>query len=737
MAVALARSGINKDNEEVTQWPWKVGTLYRYDVETHTLAYHQEGASTGNSYRARMTVRVKAPGLLEARLENPENAQVHQELKHHEPMPQDLEYKPAPKLDKSFEILLVGGRVKSLRLASAVPLAQENLIKGLIGALQVDLSTYRNVHSSHDTFDRTTKQGLFRKMETDVTGDCEVLYSVSPVASDWRRELPEFVTEAEPIEITKSKNYGHCHHRVDYHFGVPEGAEWTGTAHSTKKEQFINRATVSRILVGKEGPIYKAETTSTINVHPHVYGKQRTQVHSKVSLRLVSYEQDSEPEWPKIVAPREVLNLLYSLTPKQVEIDDGSWSASSESFEKDIHIEKYQRERRSAKPKAVFSIDKVIMKNHVSNEDSSSSSSESGSAYVNDDIPKDNEPAYAALYMNPQPNGDKKQNPMNAQKLVQELSHQLQNPNNMPKADFLTKFNILVRVIASMSYGQLSQTSRSLEIAKTSNDIVKTDMWKIYRDAVVQAGTLPAFQQIRTWIEKRKIEGEEAAEVVAVLSRTLRYPTTSVMKQFFELAMSPVVVEQMYLNSSALIAATKFINMGQVNNETAHRFYPTHMYGRLSSKQDRFVVDEILPRLSQELKQAIEQEDSHKAQVYVTAIGNLGHRAILNVYAPYLEGKIPVSTYLRTRMVENLHIAAYQGDHHVRAVLYSILKNTAEPYEVRVAAVHSIFMSRPTTAMMQAMAEMTKEDPSIHVRAVLKNAIEEVSELKNPRYYHL
>ncbi|XP_023941468.1 vitellogenin [Bicyclus anynana] len=736
LAVALARSNNDQDNDEQSQWPWKVGTLYRYNVETQTLAYHQEGASTGTSYRARVTVRVKAPGRLEARLENPEYAQVHQELQRNEPVPKDLKYKPAPKLDKPFEIYMAGGRVKTLRLSSSVPLAQENFIKGLIGALQVDLSTYRNVHSSHDTYDKNIRQGLFRKMETDVTGDCETLYSVSPVAAEWRRELPEFESEEEPFEITKSKNYGHCHHRVDYHFGVPEVAEWTGTAHSTKKEQFINRATVSRILAGKEGPIYKAETTSTINVNPHLFGKQRSEVQSKVSLRLVSYGQDNEAEWPKLVGPREILNLLYSLTPKQISIDDSSSSNSEESFEKNIHVEKYQRERRSARPKTVVSIDKVIVKSHVSDEDSSSSS-DSTSAYVNDEIPLDNEPAYAALYLNPQPHGDKKQNPMNAQKLVQEISHQLQNPNNMPKSDFLSKFNILVRVIASMSYGQLSQTSRSLEVAKSSNDIVKTDMWMIYRDAVAEAGTLPAFQQIRTWIEKKKIEGEEAAEVVAVLSRSLRYPTTNVMKQFFELAMSPVVTEQLYLNSSALISATRFINMGQVNNLTAHRYYPTHMYGRLSAKHDRFVVDEVLPRLSQELKSSIEREDSHKAQVYIRAIGNLGHRAIVDVFAPYLEGKITVSTYLRTRMVENLRVLAYQGDHHVRAVLFSILKNSAEPYEVRVAAVHNIIMTRPTTAMMQTMAEMTKVDPSTHVRAAIKSMIETVADLKSPRYFHV
>lgn len=721
---------------EKSQWPWKVGTLYRYDVETQNLAYLQEGASTGNSFRARFTVRVKAPGYLQAKLEDAQNALIHQELNLHEPLPEDLKYEPVPKLDMPFEIYYDGGRILSLNLPATVSLAHENLLKGLIGALQVDLTTKRNVHSSHDTYDKESQQGLFRKMETDVTGDCETLYTVSPVAAEWRRELPAFTSEEDPMEITKSKNYGHCHHRVDYHFGVPQGAEWSGTAHKPGKEQFIQRAMISRILVGKNGPIYKSETTSTVKVHPHLYGKQKAEVHSKVSFYLLSQVQDSEPEWPLPEDHREVQSLLYSLTPKQITIDENSSSSSSESAENYINVQKYNRERRSARPKSVVAINKVIIKKR-SEEASSSSSSESASAYINDNIPKINEPAYAALYMNPQPHNDKKQNPMNAQKLVQEIAQQLQNPNNMPKADLLSKFNVLVRVIASMSYGQLSQASRSIEIAKSSTDNVKSDMWMVYRDAVVQAGTLPAFQQIKMWIQSKKLEGEEAAQVVSSMVKSLRYPTKESMVQFFELAMSPEVSSQTYLNSSALIAATTYINMGQVNNETSHRYYPTHMYGRLSQKYDHFVELEILPRLTAEFRLAMEQGDTHKSQVYIKAIGNLGHGAILDVFAPYLEGKIPTSTYLRTRIVESLNVLAYQRDNRVRAVLFSILKNTAEPYEVRVAAIQNIFMGRPTSAMMQAMAYMTKEDPNKNVRSALKSAIEYVAQLKHPHFYEM
>lgn len=697
----------------------------------HTLARLQEGASSGNAFKAQFIVQVKSPGLLWAKLENPQYAQFHQQLPNNMAVPTDIKYQAVENLDKPFEILVEGGRVLSLSVPSALSLSHENVLKGLLSTLQVDLSTYHLVHNHQDSYDGERQQGLFKKMETDVTGDCETMYSVAPVAAEWRRELPQFASEEDPMEITKSKNYGHCHHRVAYHFGVPEGAEWTGTAHSEKEKQFISHSTVSRILAGKQGPIYKAETTSSVDVHPHLYGKQKAQVHSYVKLNLVSVEQYSgNSEWQKPEDTRPIKTLLYSMSTKQVAIHDKS-SESSESSEshEHIHVElegPKSRVRRSDNQHTDYNKDWT-----------SSSSSDSSSAYINDNIPGINEPAYAALYMSVQSRGDKKQNAMNVQVLLRDIAQQLQNPNNMPKSDFLSKFNILVRLIASMSKDQLFQTSRGMEVGKTSNNNVKADMWMIYRDAVVQAGTPPAFQQIKVWIMSKKIQKEEAAQVISTLAKTLRYPTRDIMVQFFELAMSPEVQQQERLNTSALIAATQFIRMGQVSNATAHSYYPTHMYGRLTHKHDRFVVDNILPRLSKQLKEAIEKDERSWAQVYVKAIGNLGHREILQVFAPYLEGRIQVSKYLRVQMVIQLRCLVEQKDKYVRAVLYSLLRNTAEPYEVRVAAILNIFMAHPTAEMMQVMAQMTNDDPSVQVRAALKNGIETAASLKDPRYWHL
>ncbi|RVE48729.1 hypothetical protein evm_006623 [Chilo suppressalis] len=728
--------------ESQPQSPWQVGKLYRYEVDSFTLARLPESASTGFAFKAHFIIRVPAPGRLLARLEKPTHALVHQELPYDRQLPKDLKYEPLDKLEHPFEIAVEGGRVLTLTLPTSLPLPEENLLKGLIGALQLDLSTHRHVRKSYDGYEKETHQGSFKKMETDVTGDCETLYNVYPAVPEWRRELPKFAGEEEPIMISKTKNYGHCHHRVAYHFGVPKGSEWTGTAHKKEEEQFIQRATVTRMLAGKQGPIYKSETTSTVHVNPQLYGKEKAEVISYVKLYLTSFEADNEAQW--VVGnpenKRVVNNLLYSMSQKkQVMISESSSSSeSSESieFSKTIADEEMttgNRVRRFAKTPKIVAINKVIVKRNDKDSSLSSSSSDASLTFENDYFPLENEPVSADMYIIPQDSPDNKQNPQAVQRLLQDLAQQLQNPNNMPKTDFLSKFNILVRVLASMSYEQLSATSRSLEVTKSSNNLIKADMWMIYRDAMAQVGNMPAFKQIKAWILNKKIQEEEAAEVVASLVKTIRYPTKEIMLQFFKLAISDEVREQLYLNTTALISSTRFINMGQVDNETAHSFYPTHMYGRLSRRHDIFVIEEVIPYLSQALKEAIERGDSSKALVYIKAIGNLGHRNILDVFAPYLEGKIHVTTYLRVQMVQNLRVLAHERDSYVRAVLFSILKNIAEPYEVRVAAIENIFMARPTSAMMQAMAQMTHNDPSVQIRALLKSCILTAADLKHPR----
>jgi hypothetical protein len=56
---------------------------------------------------------------------------------------------------------------------------------------------------------------------------------------------------------------------------------------------------------------------------------------------------------------------------------------------------------------------------------------------------------------------------------------------------------------------------------------------RVFRDAVAEAGTLPALSTIIRWIRSSKIAEAEAAEIVAALPRSVITPTPDYIKLFF------------------------------------------------------------------------------------------------------------------------------------------------------------------------------------------------------------
>ncbi|CAH1643962.1 unnamed protein product [Spodoptera littoralis] len=617
---------------ETDTWPWKVNHDYVYNINSYTWAAYDNSKHIGSAFRTSFFVRVIAPGHLLARLSKPLYAKLEEEKISFNEIPSDIKYQPIQIIDEAFDIFVDGGRVKSLSVPKTLSIAHENLLKGLVSALQVDLSTNGYVRNFPNSYDKETSQGLFKKMETDVSGECETMYTVAPLSVDWHHELPKSTLEEDPFEVIKENNYGSCKKYAAFHYGVPQGALWHGIATENEEKQFIKHTTEARYVVGKKGTIYKSETISSVFVNPLLYGKQKAEVYSYVNVKLSYAQWASDDEWKKAEEVRQVDSLILTMT------------------------------------ESMF-------------------------------VPKASEQSIA-----------------NAQKLLQDMTPLLQTPDKLPKADFLSKFNVLVRLIASFNKEQLKELTSSVEIARSSKNIAKAGMWTIYRDAVAQAGTIPAFEKIRLWIMSKKVRGEEAAQLISAIASTLRYPTMDVQTKFFNLATNPEVMKEPSLNSSALLAATKFM-----------RF----------SKEHVFVEETVIPHLAKELKQAVEIGDSNKAQVYVRALGNLIHPAVLKVFAPYLDGSVKVSKYLRIQIIASLKPLANTKNENVKAVLYSILVNTAEPYEVRVIAALNIFMAVPSSEMMQVMAHMTNIDPSTQVRAVLANGINFAAKLKDPRFSDL
>lgn len=180
------------------------------------------------------------------------------------------------------------------------------------------------------------------------------------------------------------------------------------------------------------------------------------------------------------------------------------------------------------------------------------------------------------------------------------------------------------------------------------------------------------------------------------------------------------------------MALTNFLNRAQVNNQSAYNYYPVHSFGRLSDRNNKIVRDEVIPHLARELKQAVKDEDSHKIQVYIRALGNLGHPAILNVFEPYLEGQVMITAFQRLAIVVSLDKLTQNYPRLARSVLYKIYQNVGEVHQIRVAAVFQLMRTSPPTAMLQRMAQFTHEDPSEHVQAAVESAIRSAAKLTHP-----
>lgn len=121
--------------------------------------------------------------------------------------------------------------------------------------------------------------------------------------------------------------------------------------------------------------------------------------------------------------------------------------------------------------------------------------------------------------------------PVEVQKLTEEIVEDLQKPHEIPVKYTLRKFNVLAKILRTMSAEQIEEATRKIEQHDQQNKHEKC--LRVYTDALATAGTGPAVNELMTLIEQRKIDGETAAELIFTLPKTIRLPTEEMQQRFF------------------------------------------------------------------------------------------------------------------------------------------------------------------------------------------------------------
>lgn len=299
-------------------------------------------------------------------------------------------------------------------------------------------------------------------------------------------------------------------------------------------------------------------------------------VVSHISLNLVSMEKSESDEQLQPYDLIDVGNLVYAydrpsswnneVKPKK----DSSEESKSESREDDSRESEYGEwnylgeGKNSRSPR---SLNEERTKNHIEKDikiriDSekrthSSTSSESDSA-EDDSKPDWNDESRE--YYQPKPSMNKApedpfqelfigddgksiQNSLDVKEecmnLVKEIAEDLESANDIPKRHTLWKYSMLTNLIRTMDSAQLSETSMAM--VKSGQD---AKHWKTYRDAVANAGTGPSVDEVMNWIENYHIKGEEAAELIANMPKSIRVPTEEMHRRFFVSLNFPLLTQQ-------------------------------------------------------------------------------------------------------------------------------------------------------------------------------------------------
>nr|CAD7195680.1 unnamed protein product [Timema douglasi] len=843
---------------------WKSNKEYKYSVTGRTLtALHQvSNQYAGILIKASLSLRLKSPNSLIAKISKPQYASIHTKLPGWSaPIPdRETHWNQLPLSEKPWEIKLKDGLIDGMTVSKTVPIWEVNILKGIASQLQVNT---QGKHLTSRTWNQKPSQSsgapneVYRVMEDTVTGECEVLYDVSPLPAYVLQSQPELAPlwhlgdKEQVIDVVKSQNFSKCDKRLDFQFGIDGISDFKDVGEN-KAGNFLLRSSVTRsILTGSlnEYVIQSSVTTNKVILSPMFYNEQKGMIFSRLNLTLVSWSSASGSP-PSVSDPRKEDDLIYSyessqnnVYQKELEEDsllemslESGRSASEESsgsfrlkrsirsvdssVSKKSNQESSESDNASSgasgssseenirKPQGGLSSRESSESSESSNESGSdssksgtmggassssssvsSSSSSSGSSSEERDylpVPSLNEPPHFPMLpfffgFEGRPISSKI-NPVEAvRKIASEIGSELQYPDAIPKENTLAKFTILTRLVQVMSAKQLKEAGRSLytpsnkpSSSRASNTWlssgkskgipleVNVSFWvvqnlsmvttenklsgndtkthfhrKAFRDAVGEAGTGPALVTLKEWIMSKKVRGEDAAELVSSLPRAALTPTPEYLNEFFKLATSPEVTKQSILNTSAILSFTNLVRMSQVDNSTSHKYYPTHLFGRFSLKNNSAVQQEYIPWLERVLESAVSQADSPKIQLYIRALGNIAHLRILDIFEPYLEGEKNISTLQKVLMVVSMDKFSVLYPKIGRQVLYKIYQNMAQPHELRCAAVFQIMKAQPPANMLQRMAELTNEDPHAQVNAAVKSAIESAANLQGTRTMRL
>ena len=282
------------------------------------------------------------------------------------------------------------------------------------------------------------------------------------------------------------------------------------------------------------------------------------------------------------------------------------------------------------------------------------------------------------------------------------------------KTDLAGTFHTISLLMRHLSLSELEQLEQMVITEYKSGS--KT-IERIFYDVLAAVGTNPSTMLVIKKVKAGELPTPILVKLVSLTIRSVRYPTEALIRELIKMVKLETVQANKPLFATSLLQLSNLLYNAYINPETMFNTFPTKLYGIFGTNRSTILTEEYIPFLVEKLERP---ETTYVQLVAITSLGKLGH---INVLKPLLmvpEKHRPLAILSLRRLVKlNPSVA--------RPILLTIISNTAESPDVRIAAVSVLPFAEPTVPELQKLAIRSWYEPSMQVSSFIYTTLKSLA----------
>jgi hypothetical protein len=146
-------------------------------------------------------------------------------------------------------------------------------------------------------------------------------------------------------------------------------------------------------------------------------------------------------------------------------------------------------------------------------------------------------------------------------------------------------------------------------------------------------GTNPAITAVMKLIQNNKVTGEKANQLVMTFALYIRHPTPELIEEIFKFLKSSVVQQEQQLKTTTILVFSVLLNQACINANIKQSRYSV-AYGEFCELS---TTTPYVKYFERKLDETFKQSGNHFTNVYLAALGNIGHPRVVNVVQKVLD----------------------------------------------------------------------------------------------------